>query len=145
MLISVDQWLIWLGYSPFSYGWRGPLSQLTNPGLTGLFGSKATAVATRLAGRESIFKNMSIEIHWTVLTIFFIAQIVWLWTLLAHLKSKDCDSTDKICWTIVLCVLNILGMILYFIGGPEGEEEEDEDDEALSEAELKRAFNEGRK
>lgn len=67
------------------------------------------------------------------------SQIAWLWTLLAHLNDKECDPTDKICWTLVLLFLYILGMVLFFIGGPK------EKDESLSEEALKRSFNEGRR
>jgi tetratricopeptide (TPR) repeat protein len=46
--------------------------------------------------------------------------------------SRD---TDKIIWTIVLCTLNILGVVLYWILAPAGR------DRVLSEQELKDKFN----
>ncbi|MGZ0655313.1 PLDc N-terminal domain-containing protein [Coraliomargarita sp. W4R53] len=78
------------------------------------------------------------ENTWIILLII-VSQLAWLWTLLAHLNNQECSPTDKICWTIVLCVLNVLGMILYFIGFPREKEEN------FSEEELKRSFNEGRR
>ena len=74
-----------------------------------------------------------------IITIIAVSQIAWLWTLLAHLNNTECDPTDKICWTLVLVLLNALGMVLFFIGGPK------EKDECLSEEALKRSFNEGRR
>jgi hypothetical protein len=71
--------------------------------------------------------------------ILIVAQIAWLWCLLAHLRNKEIDPTDKICWTVVLCVLNVFGLILFILAGPE------ETDELESEDDLKRAFNEGRR
>jgi 4-amino-4-deoxy-L-arabinose transferase-like glycosyltransferase len=76
--------------------------------------------------------------NWIITTIA-ISQIAWLWTLLAHLKNEECDPTDKICWTLVLVILNALGMVLFLIGGPKVK------DESHSEEALKRAFNEGRR
>jgi len=78
------------------------------------------------------------EYIWIVV-IAIVLQILWLWTLLAHLSSEECSSTDKICWTIVLCVLNVVGMVLFLIGGPKGK------DEVLSEEALKRSFNQGQR
>lgn len=73
----------------------------------------------------------------TIWIILIIAQVAWLWCLLAHLKNEEIESTDKICWTVVLCVLNVLGLVLFIIAGPkQNKEYESEDD-------LKRAFNEG--
>jgi 4-amino-4-deoxy-L-arabinose transferase-like glycosyltransferase len=74
-----------------------------------------------------------------IITIIVVSQIAWLWTLLAHLNNEECDPTDKICWTLVLVILNVLGMVLLFIGGPK------EKGEPQSEEALKRAFNEGRR
>ncbi|MBC2603743.1 PLDc_N domain-containing protein [Puniceicoccus vermicola] len=55
--------------------------------------------------------------------IGFLVEIAWLWCLIAHLKSEDMNPTDKICWTIVLCVLNWFGMILYILLAPESKNE----------------------
>ena len=71
--------------------------------------------------------------------IIALIELIWLWTLVAHLKNEEIESTEKICWTVVLCVLNALGLLLYIIFGPTGEEE------ITSEEELKKAFNEGRR
>ncbi len=68
-----------------------------------------------------------------------IAELAWLWCLISHLRNESLEPTDKICWTVVLCVLNVLGLVLFICVGPkDGRELE-------SEGELKRAFNEGRR
>lgn len=60
--------------------------------------------------------------------------------MVTHLKATDMDPTDKICWTIVLCSLNVLGLILYFIYGPKIRHEDSFD----TEEKIKKAANEGR-
>ncbi len=67
-----------------------------------------------------------------------IAEVVWLCALIYHLKDRDLDPTDKICWTVVLCVLNVLGLFLFIMAGPKGKEGNG------SERDLKRRINEGR-
>lgn len=74
---------------------------------------------------------------WIIIIAF--AEIVWLWALLTHLKSEEIKATDKICWTVVLCVLNVVGLLLYIFAGPKVKEE------FSSEEELKQALNEGRR
>jgi len=80
---------------------------------------------------------------WIIIIIALI-EIAWLWALIAHLTDNTIESTDKICWTVVLCVLNALGLLLYILIGPIKFKIE-ETDEYLSEQELKKAFNEGRR
>jgi 4-amino-4-deoxy-L-arabinose transferase-like glycosyltransferase len=75
----------------------------------------------------------------TWITIIVISQVVWLWALVSLLNNDECNPTDKICWTIVLCLLNVVGTVLYLFVGPK------EANETQSEEELKRAFNEGRR
>jgi len=75
----------------------------------------------------------------TLWIVLIIAQITWLWCLILHLQNKEIDSTDKICWTIVLCVLNILGLVLFIAIGPKDKTEFE------SEEDLKKAFNDGRR
>jgi hypothetical protein len=60
------------------------------------------------------------------------------------LKDNKIEPTDKIYWTVVLCVLNAFGLLLYILIGPI-EFKIEETDEYLSEQELKKAFNEGRR
>jgi hypothetical protein len=82
---------------------------------------------------------------WIIIIIALI-EIVWLWVLIALLRNNRIDPTDKICWTVVLCVLNGLGLLLYLIFGPvELKFEIEKAGEYLSEQELKKAFNEGRR
>jgi len=75
----------------------------------------------------------------STVTLFYAAGaigfIVWLIVLVSHLRRTDYSDTDKIIWTIVLCTLNILGVILYWIFAPVGEHR------VLTEQELKERFN----
>jgi len=64
-----------------------------------------------------------------------IGFIIWIIALISHLRRTDYSDTDKIIWTIVLCTLNILGVILYWLFAPSGQ------DQVLSEQELKDKFN----
>lgn len=75
----------------------------------------------------------------TWIIILILTQIAWLWALVAHLKTEDLNPTDKICWTVVLCVLNVLGLLLFIVCGPKAT------DEYTSEEQLKQAINEGRR
>ena len=71
--------------------------------------------------------------------IIVIAAVAWLAVLIAHLNSNDLDPTDKICWTVVLCTLNILGLILYFICAIKSREKIS----LRSEDNIKKAANDG--
>ena len=44
--------------------------------------------------------------------------IAWLWTLGSVICNQKMKGTDRIIWVIVLCVLNVLGLILYWILSP---------------------------
>ena len=61
--------------------------------------------------------------------------IIWMFALISHLRRTDYSDADKIIWTIVLCTLNILGVILYWLFAPAGQ------DRVLTEQELKDRFN----
>lgn len=74
-----------------------------------------------------------------LLLVVIIPFVIWITALISHLRRTDCTDTDKIIWTVVLCTLNILGVILYWFIGPRGE-----DDRVLSEEELKGKFNRGK-
>jgi hypothetical protein len=65
--------------------------------------------------------------------LFVVAFILWIVTLISHLKRRDITDTDRIIWTVVLCTLNILGMILYWFMAPSPK--------VRSEKELKDYFN----
>jgi hypothetical protein len=75
-----------------------------------------------------------------VVTIAMVAFVVWLGTLVSHLRSTHMNQADKICWTVVLCTLNLLGLAIYFFLAPKAPENEC----LKSEAEIKEAANEGR-
>ncbi|MEI6562657.1 MAG: PLDc N-terminal domain-containing protein [Verrucomicrobiota bacterium] len=50
------------------------------------------------------------------------ALSLWLLTLISLLRRQDMKDVDKIVWTIVLCALSFLGMVLYwFIAPPKPE------------------------
>lgn len=73
-----------------------------------------------------------------VFALIVLFLVVWLAVLVWHLRRRDLADTDRIVWTIVLCVLNILGVALYFFLCPSTES-----DRPLSEQELKEKFNRG--
>lgn len=54
---------------------------------------------------------------------FLIVGLAWLAALVNFLKRTDLDGTTKICWVVVLCTLNLLGMILLLIWGPKQHQE----------------------
>ncbi len=64
------------------------------------------------------------------------AFAVWLTPLVSHRRRTGLPDTDRIVWTIVLCTLNILGMILYWTIAPRG------DHKVFSEEEHKAILNE---
>lgn len=68
-------------------------------------------------------------------TVCGVGFIIWIVALVSHLRRQDYTDTDKIIWTIVLCTLNFIGVILYWFIAPRG------DDRVLSEEELKDKFN----
>jgi len=68
-------------------------------------------------------------------TLCALGFTIWIIALVSHLRRTDYTDTDKILWTIVLCTLNILWVILYWFFAPRG------DDGVLSEQELKDKFN----
>lgn len=63
--------------------------------------------------------------------------LVWIVTLVSHLRRTDYSDGDRIVWTIVLCTLNILGVVLYWCLAPAG------NCRVLTENELKDKFNRG--
>ena len=67
-----------------------------------------------------------------------VAFLIWIFALIGHLRRTDCSDTDKIIWTIVLCTLNIIGVILYWFLEPRGPNER-----VLTDDELKERFNRG--
>jgi len=77
------------------------------------------------------------ELLSTYSIFIIVAFILWLLTLISHLSysGEDINDTDKIIWTIVLCTLTILGMVLYWFMAPRKKLN------IRSEAELKKHFN----
>ena len=70
--------------------------------------------------------------------LFFVGGFVlWLIELVSLLKRQDIKDVDKIVWTIVLCTLNVLGLLLYWFMAPGGKK----GGGARSEKELKDYFN----
>lgn len=60
--------------------------------------------------------------------------LLWFWTLVSVLGNKEMKDADRIVWIIVLCTLNIPGMVLYWFLAPSAHP-------ARSEKELKDYFN----
>lgn len=74
----------------------------------------------------------------SLIFIAVIALVFWLLTLISFLKRTDLSDTDRIVWTIVLCTLSVLGMLLYWFLAPAGLEGPNR---ARTEQELKDYFN----
>jgi len=74
-----------------------------------------------------------------LLIIAVIGFAVWIAALIYHIRRTDCTDTEKLLWAIILCTLNVLGVVLYFFFGPASED----DNRVLSEQELKDKFNRG--
>ncbi len=58
------------------------------------------------------------EGFWPLLLVAAILLAAWLATLVRLLRWTKLDATTKICWVVVLCSLNVLGLVLYIIWGP---------------------------
>ncbi|MEO8205847.1 MAG: PLD nuclease N-terminal domain-containing protein [Chthoniobacterales bacterium] len=70
--------------------------------------------------------------------------LIWLVTLIKHIGREDLKDTDKIVWMIVLCTLNILGVILYWCMAPSSSPRrapKPGKHQVRTEAELKEYFN----
>jgi len=57
-------------------------------------------------------------IYTFVIGTLIVAELFWLDSLSKHLANNKLDPTDKICWTVVLCTLNLLGLVMFLIAGP---------------------------
>lgn len=66
--------------------------------------------------------------------------ILWLLTLGFFLKRTDLEATERLVWTIVLCTLNVVGMVLYWMIAPPCQASQPK---VLSEKDLKERFNRG--
>jgi hypothetical protein len=58
------------------------------------------------------------EGSWPLLLLLALVLAAWLATLVRLLRSTELDGTTKICWVVVLCTLNVLGLVLFMIWGP---------------------------
>jgi len=73
-------------------------------------------------------------LHIIIVTAILFA--IWIGALVYHLRRADLPDVERIVWTIILCCLNILGVVLYLSMVPAPPKER-----PLSEAELKAKFN----
>ena len=71
------------------------------------------------------------------IAVTLVVLLVWLLGLIELLKRQDMKDVDKIVWTVVLCTLNILGLLLYLFMAPS----EKGSRRVRSEKELKDYFN----
>lgn len=62
--------------------------------------------------------NISFNLGICGILVLLLFELVWIASLIYFLKRSDLDSTTKICWVIVLCTLNLLGVIMLAIWGP---------------------------
>lgn len=65
--------------------------------------------------------------------VFVCGLIVWLLTLISVIRSRDMKDADRIIWVVILCTLNVLGLLLYWIIAPSNR--------VRSDRELKEYFN----
>jgi formate-dependent nitrite reductase membrane component NrfD len=49
--------------------------------------------------------------------ISLIGLIAWITTLVRIIKSDFKNSNDKVMWVVIVCVLGLIGAILYLIFG----------------------------
>ncbi len=77
--------------------------------------------------------ELSKESGGSVATLVIIGAIAWLWALVTVIRDRRMSDTDRIIWTVILCTLNILGVVLYFLLAPSPK--------ALTDEELKDHFN----
>lgn len=76
--------------------------------------------------------------------LIVVLSIVWLFTLIHHIGRTDLSDSDRIVWTIVLCTLNVLGVVLYVLYASENKSIKPRKKSLVeSEAELKERFNRG--
>jgi len=52
-----------------------------------------------------------------ILLISVIGLIAWITTLVRIIKSEFRNPNDKIMWIIIVCILGLVGAILYLIFG----------------------------
>jgi hypothetical protein len=57
-------------------------------------------------------------ILWLILLLF--GFLLWIAALVHVLKSQFADSTQKLIWVLVVCLLPLLGSLLYFSLGRKG-------------------------
>ena len=80
---------------------------------------------------------------WLLLLLVALLLVIWLATLVRLLRWKDVDGTTKICWIVVLCTLNLLGLVLYAIWGPKKCEAPPHTRRLFEPANQKRATDDG--
>ena len=72
-----------------------------------------------------------------VFLLFAAGFLVWLFTLIGLLKRQDLKDAEKLIWTVVLCTLNVVGLLLYWFMAPA----EKNPPRPRSDKELKEHFN----
>ena len=50
--------------------------------------------------------------------IYMICIVVWIATLISLFRRRDVGSGKRIYWIVTVLVLNVLGVLLYFLFGP---------------------------
>lgn len=88
------------------------------------------------------------EISGWVVFLSIALLIWWLYVLVNLLKREDLKATDKICWTIVVVFLHIIGLLLYIFFAPKKPREikrlEKTPHKGFTAAHLARRANQGR-
>jgi predicted membrane channel-forming protein YqfA (hemolysin III family) len=50
--------------------------------------------------------------------IYVICIVVWIATLISLFRRRDMESGKRILWIVTVLVLNVIGVLLYFLFGP---------------------------
>ncbi|WP_309397314.1 PLDc N-terminal domain-containing protein [Cerasicoccus maritimus] len=53
-----------------------------------------------------------------LVAIIAIVETIWLFAVVCHTRENDMRDVDKICWMVVLCTLNVVGLVLYILFAP---------------------------
>lgn len=53
-----------------------------------------------------------------LITIIAIVETIWLFAVVCHSRENEMRDVDKICWMIILCTLNAVGLVLYILFAP---------------------------
>jgi hypothetical protein len=50
--------------------------------------------------------------------LYLICAVLWIATLVSLFRRRDIESGKRIFWIVTVLVLNVIGVLLYFLFGP---------------------------